>query len=305
MHTKERFHLTVRLVCFGILIAAVAFRLASDLPRYKPMIAEKTEEIVQAVADFPTLLYQPPKKSPQIAFSAQDAQLVPVLNWSGADIDAETLIQAPLNFTLSDEPMILIVHTHATEAYCNIDGYRTSDTAQNVVRVGQSIAEHLNKSGIRTLHDTTLIDQSGYYDSYARAAEIIEAYLAQYPTIEMVIDVHRDGVTDANGAQLPLTAQFGGEKVAQLMLVMGSDTAGLSHPNWRENLSFALKLQALCEQNARGIFRNLNLRSQRYNQHLTPHSILIEVGSAGNTLAEALRSAQIFADSLAQLLLSA
>lgn len=300
MHTKERFHITVRLLCFGILLAAVGFRLAHELYRYKPeKILQPQLIATESTTDFPSLLYQPLEKETELEFSAS-----PILNWSGASIDAEALIQAPLEFSLSDEPMILIVHTHATEAYCNTDGYRTSDTTQNVVRIGQEIAERLNENGIHTLHDTTLIDQSGYYDSYARAEEIIEEYLQKYPSIQMVIDVHRDSVTGSNGAQLPLTVQREGESAAQLMLVMGTDTGGMYHPNWRKNLSFALKLQSLCEQETSGIFRDLNLRSQRYNQHLTPNSILVEVGSAGNTLSEALTSANLLADSLIKLLTS-
>ena len=300
MHTKERFHLTVRLLCFGLLLAAIGFRLAAMLPERSIPHVSAAEPTV----DFPSLLYEPPKEVPKLVFSASDAEFAPILNWSGADVDAEELICAPLDFTLSDEPVILIVHTHATEAYCNISGYRTSDTEQNVVRVGKALADRLNQNGIATVHDTTLIDQEGYYDSYARAAQIIESYLEKYPTIQMVIDVHRDSATDASGKEVALTAQYKNEQTAQLMLVMGTDTSGQTHPNWRGNLSFALKLQALCEKEATGIFRDLNLRSQRYNQHLTPHSILIEVGSAGNTLEQALTSADLLADCLSRLLTS-
>ena len=134
--------------------------------------------------------------------------------------------------------------------------------------------------------------------------QIIEGYLEKYPTIQMVLDVHRDSATDASGKEVALTAQYKGEQAAQLMFVMGTGASGQSHPNWRQNLSFALKLQALCEKEAPGIFRDLNLRSQRYNQHLTPHSVLVEVGSAGNTLSQALASAELLADCLTRLLTS-
>ncbi len=303
MHTKERFHITVRVLCFVILLAAVGFRLAYELHGSDATEALRPQ-LMAAEPDFPSLRYQPAEKTQAPEVFAFDASLVPILNWSGTSVDAEALIQAPLEFALTQEPMILIVHTHATEAYCNTDGYRTSDTTQNVVRIGQEMAQCLNDKGICTLHDTTLIDQSGYYDSYARAAEIIEEYLQKYPSIQMVIDVHRDSVTDANGAQVALTTQLEEQTAAQLMLVMGTDTGGMEHPNWTKNLSFALKLQSLCEQEVSGIFRDLNLRSQRYNQHLTPNSILVEVGSAGNALSQALTSANIFADVLSKLLLS-
>lgn len=303
MHTKERFHLTVRLLCFGLLLAAAGFRLAYDLYRQKPPLVQP-EPIRLEADEFPRLPYEPPKKAAQLSFSADDAKFAPVLNWSEQRIDPATLISEPLDFTLSNEPVILILHTHATEAYCNIDGYRTTDSEQNMLRVGTELAERLNQNGLHTLHDTTLIDNDGYYDSYARAADRIEEYLQKYPTIQMVIDIHRDAATDANGQQIALIGSIDGQEAAQMMLVMGTDTT-LNHPNWRTNLSFALKLQSLCEREAPGIFRDLNLRAQRYNQHLTPHSILIEVGAAGNTLEQALRSTRLLGDCLVKLLLGA
>lgn len=308
MVTKERFGITVRLVCFGMLLTAVVFRFGHALHSGELQLPQfQAQAPVQSTMheEFPTLLYTPPTEPAKLTFTTSDAEYVQILNWSGASIDAASLICEPLHFDLSDEPLILILHTHATEAYSGTDGHRTTDTAENVVRIGQEIAQRLQKNGIGVIHDTTLIDRSGYYDSYVRAAEIIEAYLQEYPSIQMVIDVHRDSVTDASGTQIPLTAQIDGEPAAQLMLVMGTDAAGLYHPHWRKNLSFALKLQSLCEQSADGIFRDLNLRSERYNQHLTPHSILIEVGAAGNSMQEALRSAQFFGDMLTKLLLGA
>ena len=297
MHTKVRFHLMVRVLSFVLILCAIGIRLAEALPRQEvPQVTEVVE-----IVDYPTLLYTPPVKQ-AVTFSASDAAFAPILNWSGETVDAEALIQAPLDITVTNEPLILILHTHATEAYCNISGFRTEDKTQNVVRVGQALADTLNQNGIRTIHDTTLIDLDGYYDSYARAGEIIESYLEQYPSIQMVIDVHRDSATDSNGKQVVLSTPYQDGSAAQLMFVMGTDNGGLYHPNWQGNVSFALKLQALCEQEVSGIFRNLNLRSQRYNQHYTPYSVLVEFGSAGNTLDEALNSAEIFADALITLL---
>ena len=307
MHTKEHFRVTVRLVCFGLLLTATVFRLAYELHSgvltklLQPEPKQQTQQ--QEEQSYPTLFYTPPTERTSPVFSQEDS--VSVLNWSGAQIDTIALLMQPTDFTLSEGPLVLIIHTHATEAYSETEGYRTTDTTQSVVRVGQALAERLNQNGIHTLHDTTLIDRSGYTDSYERAAEIIEAYLQEYPSIQMVIDLHRDAVTDENGTQLPLTASIGGEEAAQMLLVMGTDTAGLHHPNWQENLAFALKLQALCQQEAAGSFRDLNLRAERYNQHLTPHSILLEVGTAGNTLQQAITSAEFFADRLTELILGA
>lgn len=302
MHTKARRNGALRSVCLGILLMAVGFRLSHEW--LSGGFKKSPQILVQRVTEqpYPLLLYTPPNKTAPREFAAQDAEFVQILNWSGLTIDAGALIEQPLKISLTDKPLILIVHTHATEAYADSDGYRTTDTEKNVVKVGQEIARMLNENGIVTLHETTLIDRSGYYDSYVRAAELIEAYLQEYPSIQMVIDVHRDAASDENGAQVPLRAQIDGQAAAQLMLVMGTNSAGLEHPNWEENLAFALKLQSLGEQTATGVFRDLNLRSERYNQHLTPHSILLEVGAAGNSLEEALTSARFFAQTLITLL---
>lgn len=119
----------------------------------------------------------------------------------------------------------------------------------------------------------------------------------------MVLDVHRDSLETDDGAQLALRADVDGEACAKLLLVMGSNGSGLEHPGWRQNLANAARLQALCEQRAPGLMRDLLLRASRYNQHLTPRSMLLEVGTAGNSLEEALRSADIFSQVLADCLL--
>lgn len=324
MKTKER--LTLRSVCFALLLTAVALRLAMmlggsggqslalffglgllpDEPSPTPTDAPITAET------FPPLEYRTPSRL--LRFTAQDAELVDIANRSGAEIDAAALITQPISFDLTaDGPLVLIVHTHATEAYSCADGdyyttdepYHTDDVQFNVVRVGQALTDRLNALGIETLHDTTLYDKEGYYDAYERTAEGISAYLAEYPSIQMVIDVHRDAIADENGDELAVMTTLDGQEAARLLLVMGTDTAGLTHPNWRENLSFAIQLQALCEKDAQGCFRQMSLRSERYNEHLTPHSVLLEVGAAGNTLRQALRSVEFFAEELAELLQAA
>lgn len=293
MHTKERLSTALRLLCFGILLAATAIRLGADFFSRPPEAAAAPPEEV-----YPTMLYEP--EVDKLIFSESEA---PVDNTSGAPIDVQALMQRSLNFSITREPLVLIVHTHATEAYCQSPDARSTDISENVVHIGGLLSQTLIENGINTLHDTTLIDAMGYYDAYSHAAEIIEGYLQKYPSIQMVIDVHRDSIADSSGAQLPLTTQLDGQSAAQLMFVMGTDYGGHYHPNWEDNLAFALQLQAFCEQKAPGLFRNLTLRAQRYNQHLTPGSLLIEVGTAGNTLQEAENSIRFFAKRLAELLL--
>ncbi len=311
MFTRARFQLGLRWVCFGVLLAAVALRMVSAV-ELSPAEQEKSPEpppAMQAETVFPTMYYAAPSHG--AAFTAADAEYVDIRNAAGADFDAAALITAPLRFDrTADGPLILIVHTHATEAYTAADGdeyfgnYRTTDIRYNVVRVGQALADRLNENGIPTVHDTTLNDEPGYYDAYERTAAVIAGYLEEYPSIQMVIDVHRDAVTLDDGSEMAVPCRLDGRDAAQLMLVMGTDIAGLEHPDWRSNLSMALKLQAHCERVSPGVFRQMSLRSERYNEHLTPNSILLEVGAAGNTLREAIASAEFFADRLTEVLAS-
>lgn len=226
-------------------------------------------------------------------------------------VDKAALLAQPstLDFTV-DGPTILILHTHATESYTPEPGweykasgdYRTLDLSRSVVAVGKRLAETLRRYGLEVIHDSTVNDYPSYNDSYANALERIEAWKAQYPSLQMVIDVHRDAVADTDGSAYPLSATVDGESLAQLMLVVGTDQGGLTHPNWRENLANALKLQSVLEGAYPGLCRNLNLRTERFNQHATPGSILVEFGSNGNTLAQALRSAELLGDGIASMI---
>lgn len=318
MDTKERFRLTLRWLCFALLLTAAVLRLcaeigtqgARELWQRLQERSKRDEPTVSVAAEpeetFPTMLYTPPD-APNSAV-LPDAASVTIVNRAGVTLDMDALLSQPLpKLHISDEPLILIVHTHATEAYSGGDyvqsgTYHTLDTEQNVVHVGQALADKLNESGIPTLHDTTLNDALGYDDAYERTAEVIARYLEQYPSIQMVIDVHRDAITDTNGEELAMRTELNGQSAAQLLFVMGTDTAGLEYPNWEGNLAFALQIQAYCTSNAPNLFRELSLRSARYNEHLTPYSVLLEVGSAGNTLDEAIRSVDFFGTKLAELL---
>ena len=171
-----------------------------------------------------------------------------------------------------------------------------------MVRVGETIAEELRTLGIAVIHDTTVNDDPQYQGAYERSYDCIAAQLAAHPSIQIVLDIHRDAAEDEEGNALPRQTVVNSEDCAQLMLVVGTDEGGLEHPNWRENLSFALKLQALLNRTAPTLCRDLSLRQERFNQHFTPCSLLIEVGAAGNTMAEALPSARYLAQALAQLI---
>ena len=247
----------------------------------------------------------------ELPASLASASAIAIAGGCTYQVDKAALLAQPSTLDFSVEgPTILIVHTHASESYTAEAGYeydesgayRTLDPTRSVIAVGEALAQRLRSYGLEVLHDETFHDYPSYNDSYANALVTIESYLEQYPSIQMVIDVHRDAVADESGAALPLSATVDGEKCAQLMLVVGTDQGGLNHPGWRENLANALKLQSVLQGAYPGLCRNLNLRTERFNQHMTPGSILVEVGSNGNTLSQALTAAEHLGDALAAMI---
>ncbi len=238
-------------------------------------------------------------------FSQTDAQLLE-LSGVSCPVDVEALIAAPLEWDLyADGPQVLILHSHGSESYENTEGYmesadyRTLDTDYNMVSVGALVAERLTSAGISVIHDRTLHDQPSYNDAYVSSRQAVQAYLAQYPTIRLVLDLHRDAYEDAAGNQVGSAAPD--PSVAKLMLVVGTDYGGLEHPGWQENLALGVKLQLQLQRLCPGICRPVNLRSQRFNQDLSPGALLVEVGSAGNTRQQALRAAEVLAEAIVDL----
>ena len=240
-------------------------------------------------------------------------------NSTGYDPDTKSLINKSLGngyqqLLAKAGPLVLIVHTHGTEAYsengaisCPSDeeGYaRTADTDENVVAVGKALADELIRSGIPTAHCTVLHDSIQYKDSYARAEETIKKYLDEYPSIKLVIDVHRDSIIKSSGEIVRPVTEVNGEAAAQVMCVVGSDWAGDECPQWENNLSLALKLRRELNSQYGNICRPAFLKGHTYNQEIAPYSLLLEIGSQGNSLEEAVLSARLVAQELSSLVLN-
>ena len=132
---------------------------------------------------------------------------------------------------------------------------------------------------------------------------MVEQWLAQYPTIKVVLDVHRDALVGSEGEIYKMVTTEAGQKVAQVMMVLGTDASGADHPRWKDNLAFALRLQKNLIRGYTSLARPTVLRRGRYNQHLSPGAILVEVGGHGNTLSEAIAGGRLWADSVARTLL--
>lgn len=238
-------------------------------------------------------------------FGQSDADLVKVHSYCGYDSDVPAWLAQPLSWDLTQQtPTVLIVHSHATESYANTEdyqqssAYRTLDKNYNVVSIGAALTQALEARGIGVIHDTTLHDHPSYSDAYAYSRETVQAYLDKYPSIAMVLDIHRDSVTDSRGEEMVFTTEYGESQAAQLMLVVGTDAGGLTHPQWQSNMSLAVKLHAQLEKICTGICRPISFRSQRFNQDLSTGALIVEVGAAGNTQQESLRSVEILADAI-------
>ncbi len=234
-------------------------------------------------------------------------------NNSGLNISIKNYLEGKINFKIKkqSDPQVLILHTHATETFKTDDkdyftesfSSRSNNNAQNMVSVGKIVAEKLNANGIKTLHDTTLHDYPSYSNSYSRSAATVKDYLKKYPSIKVVLDLHRDAVTKENGDKVKLVTEIGGKKAAQVMLVMGSQSGGVTNfPKWEENFKLAVRLQQTIEKKYPTLARPLMLMSKTYNQNLTTGSLLIEVGTDANTLSEVHYSAEMIGESLAELL---
>ncbi|MBQ7171376.1 MAG: stage II sporulation protein P [Clostridia bacterium] len=213
----------------------------------------------------------------------------------------------------ADAPVVLIVHTHGTEAYSEEGaiGYsetynipRSADVTKNVVAIGEVIAQKLREAGIPVLHSTVMHDKESYLGSYERSAATIEKYLEEYPSIRYVFDVHRDSVLKEDGTKIRPVTVAKGQVAAQIMSVCGTDGYGAYHPNWENNFEFAAKLQKNLNAHYLGLARAICLRKSAYNQELAPCSMLFEVGSCGNTLAEAKVSAEILGEELSAMILA-
>ncbi len=234
-------------------------------------------------------------------------------NSSGLSISLKDLLNSNIKFKISQNssPQVLIMHTHTTETYMekSADFYteeyksRTTDNNKNMVKIGDIVAKILNENGIKTLHDKTKHDYPEYTGSYGRSAKTVTEYLKKYPSIKVVLDLHRDSVSMGGNDKAKLVTEINGKKAAQVMLVMGSQSGSVkNHPNWKENLKLALKLQQTMETKYPTLARPLLLMPKNYNQKLTTGSMLIEFGTDVNTLQEACYSAELVGQSLVSML---
>ena len=218
-------------------------------------------------------------------------------------IDAELSEPLELAPKADGRVEVLIMHTHATESYEGYDSeyydtrntWRSTDNNENMVAVGNVIEEELRKAGIGVVHDTQQFDYPSYNGSYDRAAVAVKEYLAQYPDIQLILDVHRDGIQRDTTTIVKPATEIDGEPAAQIMILCGSDP-GVG--DWGENLRTAAAVTNLLESRYPTLTRPIYFSTGRYNMNLSGGTILLEFGSQANTLEEALTSARLTGQAL-------
>lgn len=222
-----------------------------------------------------------------------------------AQIDAELSEPLELAPKADGRVEVLIMHTHATESYEGYDSeyydtrntWRSTDNNENMVAVGNVIEEELRKAGIGVVHDTQQFDYPSYNGSYDRAAVAVKEYLAQYPDIQLILDVHRDGIQRDTTTIVKPATEIDGEPAAQIMILCGSDP-GVG--DWGENLRTAAAVTNLLESRYPTLTRPIYFSTGRYNMNLSGGTILLEFGSQANTLEEALTSARLTGQALGE-----
>lgn len=221
---------------------------------------------------------------------------IQVKNNSSADIDIEAELNADMGFSLenTDQPQVLIYHTHTSESFLKYDtGFfyesfypRSQDKSENVCAVGEELARQLNSAGIRTIHDTTVHDDPTYSGAYDRSLDTVNSYLQKYPSIKVVLDIHRDGIgTDEEKSKPVFMAD--GHKAAQVMILAGYNYDGCEEfTDWEYNLRFALKIQDEASREYPDMMRPLYFSDFMYNMNVCRGSLLIEIGAESNTIEE-------------------
>ncbi len=229
-----------------------------------------------------------------------------IRNQSEQTPDTDSLMREKPSFQLSEGPLVLIYHTHTSEAYNTTgDNYtadsptHSTDNEKNTVAVGNTLKDALQALGIQSVHCTERLDTS-YNDAYDVSYDIVKEYLEKYPSVQIVIDIHRDAIVDEENNKYRPVKKIQGLQCAQMMPVVGMST--YTENEFKEqNFSFAVNLANALESSYPGIVRSVMLKNSTFNQELSANSVLIEMGASGNTLTEAKRSAVFLASAIARL----
>lgn len=315
----------LRMLCSWLLGSHWALFAQPEVAAYLLKEEEPVSPQTPAVTTQPTTVSTDPVEDPQpvtqpsdsvtmpevpegeYSFDTADASFIEINYAAKRKPDIEALLTQPLQWDLtSEEPSVLIFHSHGTEAFIPAEGYtyeeeggeyRTTDDSCNMLSLGDELVRLLNEAGINAVHDRTYYDYPDYLASYDNARIGLQEQLERYPSVKLVIDLHRDSAERSDGTQWATECTVNGEDSAQIMLVVGTDSY-YTHPSWEKNLGIALKLQTIMEKTHDGFTRPLDLRKQRFNQDLSTGAIIAEIGAAGNTHREAMNGISVLAEAI-------
>lgn len=222
-------------------------------------------------------------------------------------LNADDLLGRNMRIDTSTQgPKVLIFHTHSQEEFADsVPG----DPSTSIVGVGEYLTQLLNAKGIPAIHDTGVYDiingQLDRSNAYENAEASVRPVLEANPTVEVAIDLHRDGVAEGTH----LVTDVGGKPTARIMYFNGlsrtrtnGDIDYLYNPYIQDNLAFSLQMQLASESMYPGFARHIYLRGYRYNLHLLPKSLLIEAGAQTNTVEEMRNAMEVLAETLHQVL---
>lgn len=242
-----------------------------------------------------------------------NAKGITLINETNYSIDVDEFLNRKVKIPGDAYPQVLIYHTHTYESYTPSAKYKyvPSDTDRsnnpnyNMIRVGEELAQVLRKKyNVSVIHDKTIHDGDSYNRAYTKSQKTLEGYIKKYPKVGLIIDIHRDAA-NVGGNKLRAVTKIDRENSAQIMMVIGTDGRGMTHPYWRENLALGMRLSKKMNELNPGISKGINLKLGRFNQFLSKNAILMEVGANGSTLDEALRSTNYIARGIVEVLKSA
>lgn len=303
------FYLALPLFVLMFLVAGVsAAEINEKEEEAKTPSPSVVEEAISVSLEIEGEIYESENSLPIVARDLSKSY--DILNSTSFTPDEDRLLKAALPYPYKEGvPIVLVVHTHATECYAddresfstpdekgNYGFYtsesetRSSDTEKNIVAVGEVFASVLSENGIGVIQCRTLNDEGDYNNAYSNSRKEILKYLEKYPSIKYIIDIHRDSLV-ANDGKKTKTLAFFDEPCAQVMFVSGTIFDG-----WESNLSVALKTKQVMDEKYPSLSRPIYLRSSKYNLDLTRGSLLLEIGTCANTLDEAKRAAELAAE---------
>ncbi len=321
------FYLTVPLfVLFSMIFGTVLFGSIGKAASGNEEISENNLSHVIEAELFPSGMLDEiilPDSNMHPIVSKTIASKDNILNETFYNINEEEIIShSPSYDYTNSEPLVLVVHTHGTECYFDeeeeikvyytssgdtVEGYyneketetRTKDKEKNVVAVGKVFCETLEEFGVSSIHCTQMFDEEDYNSAYSNSGKAIEKYLEEYPSIKLVIDLHRDSLVSNDLVKVRTVTSGLENRCAQVMIVAGSDAGGSYYPNWKRNLALDIEIKAVMDQKYPTLSRPVFLRGARYNQHLGYTGLLLEVGTCANTLKEAKTAAKLAAECIA------